>query len=113
MQIRRVFLLAVICAIALSGCGTVRNLASSNPEPYGGVAKDWEFFSRPWWEKKPFSPFTMYSDLGTWTLIMSFCTVELGVTVVADTLTLPITWFSEGKVEPDKRASDDLEPGVI
>jgi uncharacterized protein YceK len=35
--------LSVWFTIFLSGCGTVCNLASGKPEPYGGVAKDVEF----------------------------------------------------------------------
>ncbi len=84
--------LLAAAAVLLSGCGTVCNLASGNPDNYGGVQRDLQFASdapdkgffyraRPW-------------DTG-WTAACALALygADLSLSFVADTLTLPLATY--------------------
>jgi hypothetical protein len=93
-------------AMSVSGCGTVCNLASGEPEVYGGVARDVEFATS-----------STKLDVGN---CREFAAIVLGiwfadvlVSGAADTVTLPLVltwdrrasraaWPVSGKTEPDR-----------
>jgi uncharacterized protein YceK len=77
-------------AVSGSGCGTVRNLASSDPERYGGVAKDIEYMGTPQSGSGKSHP-----------LVIAVLGGELCASCVADTLTLPYVVLRErGVIAP-------------
>jgi hypothetical protein len=88
-------LLAVLSATASSGCGTVCNLAGGDPQPYGGLANDDEFFSAC---KPGCGGRNALFALG----YLGFVLGEVGATAVGDTLTLPLTQALESKNHPDR-----------
>jgi uncharacterized protein YceK len=73
-------------AVLLSGCGTIVNLCSGDPEiPLGGVQKDLQVVDSP-----------RASGFGTGksaALVVLLIPVELCLSVVGDTLTLPLAIF--------------------
>jgi hypothetical protein len=81
----------------MGGRGTVCNLASGDPEPYGGITKDWEFNHQ---RQVPF-----YVAM----LCTAPLTLEVGATLVGDTLTLPITWTIEARDHPNRAAERQAE----
>jgi hypothetical protein len=71
----------------VSGCGTILNFKSGNPDLYGGVAKDIEFA----WTPRPApmasgSPPVQVERRSLFLLWM----VDLGLSSVADTVTAPV-----------------------
>jgi hypothetical protein len=85
MNAARLALVAVaFAAIPMSGCGTFCNLASRDPELYGGVKKDFEFLAAA----KPASseggdPRGLLIALGIWG-------ADVACSFAADTLTIPV-----------------------
>jgi hypothetical protein len=96
-----------IAAVWGSGCGTVCNFASGNLEPYGGVAKDVEFF-----QKHPFEPTGGKEGVGAAILLFG----EMSLSFVADTLTLPITVYTQHRAYADDErnpsAREDSKPDI-
>jgi uncharacterized protein YceK len=82
---------AFVAALALAGCGTVRNLSDlSRADIYGGVVRDFTETGRLL-EHTPSSssgPFLRACDV---VLAGSFYTLDVPFSLLADTLTLPIT----------------------
>ncbi len=105
--------LAVVLACALCGCGTFVNCTASK-EIYGGVKQDAqngrdhlaEAFSGPC---PSFSQFPQMPSPGKQFLTRSFCAgcgvgmlaIDLPVSAVADTLTLPLTVPASLMKKPD------------
>jgi uncharacterized protein YceK len=87
-----------ICVGALSGCGTVLNLASPKPLIYGGLAQDMKFLENPphWHNTDPKGAMVLAVVLAV-VVPTEFC-----CTAVLDTLTLPIT------VALDNEASTEM-----
>jgi uncharacterized protein YceK len=84
-MIRQAISAILMAAVLLSGvgCGTIANLASGNPEiPYGGVQKDLEWFAKP--------PSSWSGGDGHIIFVLA---AELGLSFVADTLTLPVALY--------------------
>ncbi|HEY7311087.1 MAG TPA: hypothetical protein VH643_17110 [Gemmataceae bacterium] len=73
--------LAVTAAFLLSGCGTICNLASGDPDIYGGVKKDVTFIQTP-------NSGGVSGQGGA--VILLVLAAETGLSLVADTLTLPL-----------------------
>jgi uncharacterized protein YceK len=76
--------IACVLGLALpwgSGCGTIGNLASGRPEPYGGVAKDIEFLETP--------TTTPQTGQGG-PIFAAVWLADLCVSATLDTLTLPL-----------------------
>jgi uncharacterized protein YceK len=86
--------LGIALVVALSGCGTYGNfVADKNHEPlpkphhlevYGGVRNDWEYLRWGWTN----------SDLvvvAFTSAVTPLCMIDLFASLVADTVTLPIT----------------------
>jgi uncharacterized protein YceK len=73
-------------AILSNGCGTICNLKSDDPEVYGGIRKDVEYMRTP-----PDSGNNQASGSGgDATGILVILMAEVGLSLVADTLTLPL-----------------------
>jgi len=69
-----------LAAVFLSGCGTIMNLTSGDPEvPLGGVQKDLEAFDTP-----------RAQPLCTGKAAALILPTELCLSVVGDTVTLPL-----------------------
>jgi uncharacterized protein YceK len=84
-------LLAVVLvtvAVASSGCGTVCNLFTKDPEVYGGVAFDLKFIASP--RDTPLSTSSGSNGQGA-VLLLALIPAELCLSFVGDTLTLPLT----------------------
>jgi uncharacterized protein YceK len=92
--------IAAVAAVSLSGCGTIANLCSGDPEvPLGGVQKDLEAFN---------TPCAMHAGTGKGAaLIVLLLPTELCLSLVADTLTLPLAIFIKrsGYPRDDGRAA--------
>ena len=90
MSRSRIALLALFAALS-GGCGTIRNLASSQPEPYGGVGYALEYDAAvrasPQGQSDTCvsgsSPLEMLWDL-------AWCCPDTCTSAVGDTITLPI-----------------------
>src|SRR5262245_44972256 len=100
--------LAAVLAPALGGCGTVVNCVGWNGpaarEIYGGVKQDAQngtgHLAEAFYGPTPsFSPYPEKPDTGDHPLTQCFCAgcgirmlaVDLAISAVADTLTLPVT----------------------
>jgi uncharacterized protein YceK len=98
----RLWLIAFLSA-AVSGCGTVANLMSENPTPYGGIHKDLEFVASG---KTAFdlsgSPSTSNSPWGA-ALLLGLFAAEPPLSLLADTVTLP---FVLARHHPEIEAPD-------
>jgi hypothetical protein len=81
-----------VTAFFLAGCGTVCNLASNEPEIYGGVAKDVEFASIPHFDVKEGSGGGAAVLLGLW--LAEACLCGAG-----DTLTVPVVLYRQARME--------------
>jgi uncharacterized protein YceK len=73
--------LTVIASLMTSGCGTILNLRSGDPDVYGGVQKDWKFFMTPVFDGAGCSGEVFFP------LIVA---ADAGLSLIADTLTLPL-----------------------
>ena len=84
MKAARAIVFVAALTSLMTGCGTVCNFASGSPAVYGGVAKDLEFSqtSRSGYASGP----SAITFLGLWL-------ADLGVSFVADTVTLPVTLY--------------------
>jgi uncharacterized protein YceK len=82
---------AAAVAALLSGCGTVRNLASGDPDVYGGVQKDLELVQTP-------PPQGQRGGGAGLVLLMG---AEICCSAVADTLTLPLAVYMRQN-KPDR-----------
>jgi len=107
--------LAAVLACAAGGCGTFVNCTAGR-EIYGGVKQDLqngsnhlaEAYSGPC---PSFSPFPENPSAGKQLLTRSFCAgcgvgmlaVDLPISLVADTLTLPVTIPATMMKSPDNR----------
>ena len=79
-----------LAAVSLSGCGTVRNIATGRPEIYGGVAKDLEFAQK----SHSLGPATGKGGVGFLCLYLA----DLSLSLVGDTLTLPYILYKQGRI---------------
>jgi uncharacterized protein YceK len=80
----RVLVLLGIALLALSGCGTISNLSTGEPEFYGGVQKDIQLLQ---------TPRTPPEGIGIRNLGQLVLFVDLPLCFVGDTLTLPIAIY--------------------
>ncbi|HEY7312286.1 MAG TPA: YceK/YidQ family lipoprotein [Gemmataceae bacterium] len=83
--------LAAVLACALGGCGTIGNLTDpSRTKPFGGVMRDGEASS---WLMNEFSEASKKPTVEKAGLVLAapIVTVDLPLSLVADTVTLPIT----------------------
>ncbi|HEY7155652.1 MAG TPA: YceK/YidQ family lipoprotein [Gemmataceae bacterium] len=119
MRPRMAACLAALLASALGGCGTFVNCVGWNGpagrEIYGGVKQDAqngkEHLTEAFYGPTPsFSPYPEKPDTGNRVLTKTFCAgcgigmlgVDLPISFVADTLTLPVTIPATLMKKPDK-----------
>jgi uncharacterized protein YceK len=95
---RRITVLLSVCTLVVSGCGTIANLQTGKPDFYGGVQKDVEFLETP----RPQPAGIGISNLGALVLF-----VDLPLSVVGDTLTMPLAIY---EWHQDDRHSDTTDP---
>ena len=95
---------ALVCA--LGGCGTIGNLADpSRTRPFGGVIRD---SAASGWLMNEFSeaPSKPAAENAGLALAVPFVTIDLPLSLVADTVTLPITipvaLMRQGPPEPSQ-----------
>jgi uncharacterized protein YceK len=84
MTSTRITVLLAISAISMSGCGTIANLQTGKPDFYGGVQKDVELLQTP----RPQPQGIGIRNLGALVLF-----VDLPLSVVGDTLTMPLAIY--------------------
>jgi len=96
MKMIRIAVFAVTTAFLSSGCGTICNLKSGDPDIYGGVKKDVTYIQTP--SSNP----TGVSGQGG-VIILGIIAAEMGLSLVADTLTLPLVV----RMRQNEQASDD------
>jgi uncharacterized protein YceK len=85
-------LLAGAVAVLLSGCGTVCNLASGNPDNYGGVQRDLQFASDATDRGGLCRPRPGDTGWGA-ACVLALYGADLSLSFVADTLTLPLATY--------------------
>lgn len=93
--------LTVIASLMTSGCGTVLNLRSGDPDVYGGVQKDWKFFMTPVFDGAGCSGEVFFPLL---------VAADAGLSLIADTLTLPLViHMRHVDQEEDKNENEPAE----
>jgi hypothetical protein len=111
-------LTTALSALPLAGCGTVRNLLSDHPEPYGGLARDAGGLARDAdsaGSSVPSAPIFPQGISGGdprgllfgLALIVGIGATELCATGLADTLCLPYFYLRDGELFPKDCRSDD------
>jgi uncharacterized protein YceK len=80
----------LVIPILMVGCGTVVNFVDGRPEVYGGVQKDIKFIETP-----PKSDDCVQHDANgpAAAVAVAFVFADVGVSAVADTLTLPLVVY--------------------
>jgi uncharacterized protein YceK len=94
----KVFTLMAVSAICLTGCGTVFNLASKEPQPYGGLANDIKVVAAP------HLPAGSASSAGALAMVLALGAGEFCASAVADTLTFPFILFYEARISRENTA---------
>ncbi len=79
-------LLAALAMTQFAGCGTVCNLVSEDPQPYGGIVTDVRCIC----ECKPDNPPSINTDSKGALFLVALVFGDCAVSVVGDTLTLPL-----------------------
>jgi uncharacterized protein YceK len=95
---RTLTVLLAVCALVAGGCGTIANLQTGKPDFYGGVQKDVQFLETP----RPQPAGIGISNLGALVLF-----VDLPLSVVGDTLTMPLAIYEWHR---DEGHSDTADP---
>jgi uncharacterized protein YceK len=99
MKTIRIAVFAVTAAFLMSGCGTICNLKSGDPDIYGGVKKDVAFIQTP-----PSDPnSTTWGSGQAGAIFLAIIAAEMGLSLVADTLTLPLVV----RMRQNEQASDN------
>jgi uncharacterized protein YceK len=123
---KRISLVVILVALSSSGCGTVCNLAGgvlhpdSEPRIYGGVIRDFEIIDKVVSKPEPLLHPQADSSLGNGqgaayllAAIIGVAAVEPVVSLVADTLTLPITIpLQNRRIAKQEDKSADSTPPV-
>jgi hypothetical protein len=107
-------LMMALSAVPMMGCGTVRNLLSEHPQPYGGLASDVGTVSSSGSSSGPSQPLFPQGINGDpralllgLALVAGIGVTELCVTGVADTLCLPYFYLRDGELFPKDSRSDN------
>lgn len=94
----------VLLAVLTSGCGTIANLNTGEPDFYGGVQKDIQWLATPSRQPEGIG----LANLGFLTLF-----VDLPLSIIGDTLTMPIAIYEwhrgDGHTESTDRVSGNGE----
>jgi hypothetical protein len=100
---RLALLVVAFSSVSLSGCGTCCNLASHEPEPYGGVRLDFKLLGCAA-NTKPDS--VQSGDPIGLLVVLGIMGTELACSFAADTLTLPLIRRWEAKRSRERGDSD-------
>jgi hypothetical protein len=107
MKQMRVALVALAgSAIVLSGCGTVCNIASDNPRPFGGIERDFAVLEKATSDKPLFSGGGNAGD-GRGealfaALIVAFGAAEICATGVGDVATFPYFYLRNWRIHEEE-----------
>jgi hypothetical protein len=102
MKWARAALLAAAMAVPSGGCGTARNLASGEPDNYGGVQRDLQFAAEAGAgggllagaDSAPAGESGKYSGGGVLAFaFLGLYAADLSLCCVGDTLTLPLVMY--------------------
>jgi uncharacterized protein YceK len=93
-----------IAAVLLSGCGTICNLATGDPEIYGGPQKDAEFLQN----LHPAEGGGAAAGKGM-AIVLLATVADVSLSVVGDTLTLPLAIYMRQHDHTD----DDMNDPVV
>jgi len=98
MRFHRIHLICILAfAILCSGCGTVRNLASPDRKPYGGVTYIWEHGLDS-------------SGPGLGLIVAASVIVDISLSSVGDTLTYPLTrWLIANRAKENAKQEMDFK----
>ena len=92
MKAAQAALLPAVLAVLASGCGTVLNFASGDPDVYGGVQRDIQVVFTP--DSVAFTPNTVpSSDAMAGVVVVALVAADIGLSAICDTLTLPLTIY--------------------
>jgi len=85
--------IAALVAVLVTGCGTIINLATGDPDvPFGGVQKDLTLLEKPGTGYTG----TMNGNNAGAVIMLGFMAADLCLSFIADTLTLPIAvWMRQ------------------
>jgi len=87
------FLMMALLAVMVNGCGTITTFVDGDPRVYGGVKKD-----REWLEDfvnggGTETPLSNSDPRGPLFIVAAIALLEPPLSFIADTLTLPYTWY--------------------
>ncbi len=98
-------LVASALAVSSMGCGTLLNLKSGHPEPFGGVQRDIEFLNTPAEGDREFKTNGDYGVLAA--VIMGVWGADLCASGICDTLMLPfLARLDEKKDRQDREKAE-------
>ncbi len=104
MKSRALAVVVAISALWSSGCGTVLNLVSRDPERYGGVAKDCQFALTSHVMNTP-------ADFKGTIVVLALWLAEVCASGMADTLTLPLIPCPEPQIaQPEGGPEANIAP---
>jgi uncharacterized protein YceK len=99
--------LVVIPAFLASGCGTMCNLSSRDPDVYGGVQKDVNYIQTPRGANFVATPSSAgLPNIGVnkgGPFLLALVLADTGLSLVGDTLTLPVVLLMR-RGDPDKES---------
>jgi uncharacterized protein YceK len=96
MKTARIAALVVIPAFLASGCGTISNLSSGDPDVYGGVQKDVNYIQTPRAANYVSSPAPGLPNVAVnkgGAFLLALAVADTGLSLVADSLTLPVVLY--------------------
>lgn len=104
-------LIALYLAACVGGCGTVLNLADTEPMPYGGPGKDLQWLEC--WTSPVAPPVQHPQSVGdtkaNW-ICLGLSLFDLPLTVVGDTITLPAAlWLERHRAEERMLREADVQ----
>jgi uncharacterized protein YceK len=102
MTSTRIGVVLAVVAILVSGCGTIANLETGKPELYGGVQKDVALLETP----RPQPQGIGIRNLGALVLF-----VDLPLSVVGDTLSIPIAIYEWHRGTADTNQAGGMDEG--
>jgi uncharacterized protein YceK len=102
MKCMSIALLAIALAVLPSACGTVCNLASGNPDNYGGVQRDLQFGSDTTAKGGLLASATAAGgtgDAGGRVALLALYGMDVSLSFIADTVTLPLAAYLRRNLE--------------
>jgi uncharacterized protein YceK len=107
MRLSWIVLVASALAVSSPGCGTLLNLKSGHPEPFGGVQRDIEFLNTPAEGDREFKTNGDYGIFAA--VIMGVWGADLCASGICDTLMLPFLARRDEKKDREDREKAERE----